>query len=75
MKRERNNLIQEETMRQTMKRNVSGTDRILRFALGAGALSLVFFGPQTAWGYVGLIAVLSSLSGFCPIYALFKRGT
>lgn len=52
-------------------RNVSPADRLLRVLLGASLLSLVFFGPQTAWGYLGLIAILSALSGFCPVYRIF----
>ncbi len=53
-------------------RNVNLTDRIFRALLGAGLVSLVFFGPQTAWGYIGLIAIISALSGFCPIYRVFE---
>ena len=49
-------------------KNVGRTDRALRTLLGLGILSLVFFGPQTAWGYVGLIALISAASGFCPLY-------
>lgn len=52
--------------------NVSPADRLLRVLLGAALLSLVFFGPQTAWGYIGLIAIVSALSGFCPIYRIFE---
>jgi hypothetical protein len=53
-----------------MKANVNPLDRTLRFVLGAAALSLVFFGPQTAWGWLGLIAVVSAASGFCPLYRI-----
>ena len=52
--------------------NVSLVDRIVRVLLGVALLSLVFFGPQTAWGYIGLIAIVSALSGFCPIYRIFE---
>lgn len=53
-------------------KNVSHPDRLFRALLGAGLVSLVFFGPQTAWGYIGLIAIVSALSGFCPIYRVFE---
>jgi hypothetical protein len=53
-----------------MEQNVGNADRLLRFFLGAAVISFVFFWPQTAWGYLGLIAVLSSLSGFCPLYGI-----
>ncbi|MGZ6469438.1 MAG: YgaP family membrane protein [Bdellovibrionota bacterium] len=52
-------------------RNVGNIDRALRIIFGFALLSLVFFGPQTPWGYVGLIAIVSALSGFCPLYRVF----
>ena len=55
-----------------MKPNVSFTERAARFALGAGILSLVFLGPKTPWGYLGLIGVLTAASGFCPLYRIFR---
>ncbi len=58
--------------RNFMKKNVSPMDRIIRFILGVAVLSLVFLGPQTAWGYIGLIALISALSGFCPLYRLLR---
>ncbi len=54
-----------------MKQNVKPLDRFIRLFLGIAVLSLVFLGPQTAWGYLGLIALVSALSGFCPLYRLF----
>lgn len=57
-----------------MQRNVNKADRILRFALGLAVLSLIFLGPQTSWGYIGLIAVITAMSGFCPIYRIFGIG-
>jgi len=54
-----------------MPQNVSTIDRATRLILGVAVLSLVFLGPQTAWGYIGLIAVITALSGFCPLYRLF----
>lgn len=56
-----------------MKANVHPIDRVIRLALGIGALSLVFFGPQTAWGYLGLIGIITALSGFCPLYRVLGR--
>lgn len=51
-----------------MKKNVGALDGTIRIILGIALLSLVFVGPQTPWGYLGLIAIVSALSGFCPIY-------
>jgi len=36
-------------------KNVGSLDRTLRIIIGLVLLCLVFIGPQTAWGFVGLI--------------------
>jgi hypothetical protein len=59
---------------QDMKKNVNTADRVIRFILGAAVLSFVFLGPQTSWGYIGLIAVVTALSGFCPVYRVLGIG-
>lgn len=58
-----------------MKPNEGMIDRGLRIAVGAGVLSLAFVGPQTPWGYVGLIPLLTGLVGFCPLYAILGINT
>jgi Protein of unknown function (DUF2892) len=58
-----------------MKSNEGVTDRVLRVVVGLGVLSLVFVGPQTPWGYLGLIPLLTGLVGFCPAYALLGVNT
>jgi len=50
--------------------NVGGWDRILRIIVGAALLALVFVGPKTIWGLVGIIPLLTGLFGTCPIYSL-----
>jgi hypothetical protein len=54
-----------------MKCNVGGVDRMLRVVVGIGLLSLVFVGPQTAWGWIGAVPLLTGLLGFCPAYLPF----
>jgi hypothetical protein len=54
-----------------MKCNVGGVDRVLRVVVGLGLLSLVFVGPQTAWGWIGAVPLLTGLLGFCPAYLPF----
>lgn len=53
-----------------MKINVGLLDRMFRIGLGVALLALVFFGPQTLWGLVGFVPLLTGLSGYCPIYRL-----
>jgi hypothetical protein len=57
-------------MESAMNRNISTTDRILRIVVGALLLSLVFVGPQSALGYIGLIPLVTAFIGFCPAYRL-----
>ncbi|MCA0374909.1 MAG: DUF2892 domain-containing protein [Gemmatimonadetes bacterium] len=56
-------------------RNVGGLDRALRFVLGAGLLSLVFVGPQTPWGWFGLVPLLTAAMGSCPLYSIVGIST
>ena len=58
-----------------LPRNVGTTERILRVLFGLVLLSLVFVGPRTAWGYLGLLPLLTGLSGTCPLYALLDIST
>ncbi len=54
-----------------MNKNVGTIDRALRVILGIGLLSLVFVGPQTPWGWIGVIPLVTALAGWCPAYTLF----
>ena len=58
-----------------MQRNMSSTDRVIRVVVGIVLLSLVFIGPQTAWGYLGLIPLATALVGYCPLYRLLHIST
>ncbi|MBA3048222.1 MAG: DUF2892 domain-containing protein [Alphaproteobacteria bacterium] len=50
--------------------NVGGLDRILRVILGLALIAIVFVGPQTPWGWVGVVPLLTGLFGTCPLYSL-----
>jgi hypothetical protein len=51
-----------------MTPNVGGIDRGLRIAAGLLLLSLVFVGPGTSWGWIGLVPLLTGLARWCPVY-------
>ncbi|TNE39263.1 MAG: DUF2892 domain-containing protein [Sphingomonadales bacterium] len=53
-----------------MNRNVGGIDRILRIVIGVVLIALVFVGPKTAWGWLGLIPLATGLLRTCPLYSL-----
>ena len=54
-----------------MFKNVGGVDRAVRIVVGLGILSLAFVGPQTPWGYLGLVPLVTGLIGWCPAYMPF----
>jgi hypothetical protein len=56
-------------------RNEGRLDRTLRVILGAGLISLAFIGPQSAWGWVGLVPLITGLVGNCPVYSIFGINT
>lgn len=58
-----------------MTRNVGTIDRAARVVLGLALLSLVFVGPQTNWGWLGLVPLATAVIGWCPPYALFGIST
>ena len=55
--------------------NEASWDRIARVVLGLVLLSLVFVGPKTWWGLVGLVPILTGSVGICPLYSLFGFST
>lgn len=58
-----------------MKINEGTIDRAIRVIVGLVLISLVFIGPQSPWGWIGLIPLLTGLVGFCPMYTLFGMST
>lgn len=53
------------------KANVGSLDRVLRIVLGIVLIALVFVGPKSAWGWVGIIPLATGLFSTCPVYSLF----
>lgn len=56
-------------------KNVGSLDRTLRIIIGLVLLSLVFIGPQTPWGFIGIILIVTGFISFCPIYRLLGKKT
>jgi len=56
-------------------RNEGTIDRVLRVGLGVALIALVFVGPQTPWGWLGLVPLFTGLVGFCPLYRLVGVST
>jgi hypothetical protein len=55
--------------------NVGGFDRVLRIVVGLVLIALVFVGPRTVWGWVGLVPLLTGIFKFCPAYKLIGVNT
>jgi len=58
-----------------MSRNECNIDRALRIIAGLALLALVFVGPQTPWGWIGIVPLVTGLVGFCPLYRLLGINT
>jgi len=51
-------------------KNVGGLDRAARIVIGLVLIALVFVGPKTLWGWIGLVPLATGLISFCPLYRL-----
>lgn len=58
-----------------MKTNVGGLDRVLRVVVGLVLIALAVTGTVGAWGYIGIVPVLTGLFSFCPVYPLLGINT
>ncbi len=58
-----------------MKINENGIDRAIRIVLGLVLLALVFVGPHTPWGLIGLVPLATGFIGFCPLYRVLGIDT
>lgn len=57
------------------KTNEGTLDRALRVIAGSVLISLVFVGPQTPWGWIGIVPLATGLIGSCPLYSLLGINT
>lgn len=51
--------------------NVGTADRLVRAVVGVGLIGLVFVGPRTPWGWLGIIPLATAVIGWCPAYLPF----
>ena len=58
-----------------MNQNIGGVDKVIRIVVGLALISLVFIGPKTPWGWIGLIPLATALINFCPLYPLLGIST
>lgn len=58
-----------------MNKNEGTIDRALRVVVGLVLLALVFVGPKTMLGLIGIVPLATGLVGFCPLYRLVGMST
>ncbi len=55
--------------------NIHPYERLARVVIGAGLISLAFWGPANPWFLLGAVPLLTGLAGWCPPYALLGIST
>ena len=50
--------------------NVGTIDRLVRLLAGLSLIALVYIGPKTVWGWIGLIPTATAIMAFCPMYTV-----
>lgn len=50
--------------------NVGSIDRLVRLLAGLSLVALVFTGPMTVWGWIGLIPIATAIMAYCPMYTV-----
>jgi hypothetical protein len=58
-----------------MKKNIHHVERVIRVVVGLVILSLVFVGPKSLWGLLGILPITTGLIGWCPPYQLLGIST
>lgn len=53
-----------------MEKNIGSLDKAVRVLVGLVLIALVFVGPQTPWGWIGVPVIAIALFGWCPLYSV-----
>lgn len=55
--------------------NEHPVERVVRVVLGLGLIAGAALGSIGAWGYIGVVPLLTGLVGSCPLYSVFGMST
>ena len=58
-----------------MKTNEGTLDRALRIAAGLVLIAVAATGTVGAWGYIGIVPLLTGAIGWCPLYMVLGLNT
>lgn len=50
--------------------NIGNTDRTIRLSLGMALIAFSATGHIGAWGYLGIVPVLTAAISWCPLYTV-----
>ena len=55
--------------------NVGNVDRVLRIVVGSALVGLAATGAIGAWGFLGLVPLLTGVAARCPLYSILGIST
>jgi len=58
-----------------MTKNEGTVDRALRVVAGLALIGLAATNTVGAWGYIGIVPLLTGAVGMCPVYTLLGINT
>ncbi len=58
-----------------MKANEGTVDRGLRVVAGLALIALAATGTVGAWGWIGVVPLLTGVVGWCPLYTVLGINT
>lgn len=58
-----------------MKTNEGSLDRTLRIVVGLVLVALALTGTVGAWGWIGVVPIITGALGWCPAYTLLGINT
>lgn len=64
-----------QQLSSALEPNESPLDRALRSSIGLVLMALAFAGEIGAWGYLGVLPLLTAIVGICPLYGLLGMST
>lgn len=58
-----------------MKKNEGKLDRTIRIIAGLVLIGLTLTNAVGAWGYIGIVPLLTGIVGICPLYSILGINT
>ncbi|MEQ1682728.1 MAG: DUF2892 domain-containing protein [Burkholderiaceae bacterium] len=58
-----------------MRKNEGNLDRVLRVSAGLILIGLAAANVVGAWGYIGIVPLITGAVGMCPLYSVLRINT